>query len=111
MLSDYFGGYLDPKELATMVLSYTPEGKLLWNSAKTAKFKFIERFRGRNEDLILSAIEDPKRAVVLELDGGAHWVVVLRKIGPLFWIADPWDGRKKFNFRTITGGAIFQSNT
>ena len=106
MLSDYFGCYFDPGQMATSLLSYTVEGKLLWQSAKFSKFHFYRRFYNKDEKSIDLSLKSPNTAVILEVEG-VHWVVALRKIGPLYWVADPWDGKKKLNLRKITGGAIF----
>lgn len=113
MLSDYFGCYKSPLELAHNANNYTKDGLVLWQNFKFEKMKFDLREYGRNDAHILAALKDPNRAVILQVNDGAHWVVaystrVLRRGD--YIIVDPWDGKKKSllsAYKNITGAAYF----
>ena len=113
MLSDYFGSYKDPGELATKVLKYTNEGLILWSSVDAIPhMKFEKRLYGRNDDEIMNALKDPNKAIILQVNNGAHWVVALRKtiLGKSYTVADPWSGDKCDvikRYKNITGAAVF----
>lgn len=112
MLSDYFKCYRTPDEIAKEKRNYTPDGLILWGKLNFSKMAFEWRQYGCNEARIDASLKDPKKAVILQVDGGRHWVVALRKA---FWtndyvILDPWDGKKtmaKGRYRNITGSAHF----
>ena len=120
MLTDYFGYWHSPKDLAKEIIQYTyhpkypkqSEGLILWPSVDNTKcMKFEKRLYGRKDDEILISLADPKKAVIFEVNG-CHWVVGVKKtmFGNDYWIIDPWDGKKKTltegKYR-ITGSAHF----
>jgi len=109
MLSDYFGCYKSPKDMASF-LKYDASGRILWQSAKFDKFRFLKRTYSKNDVEIRDAIKSPKKAVILEL-GYSHWVVACKDLGVLgYWVADPYDGKKRLNTKKITGAAFFIAN-
>ncbi len=60
----------------------------------------------------MEALANKDKAVLLQVNDGAHWVVGIRKtlFGNDYVIADPWTGKKttlKKNYRNVSGSAIF----
>ncbi len=113
MLTDYFGCYQSPAWIAASKDLYTQDGLVIWAKAVFPKMAFEHREEGRNDANILSALKDPNRAVMLQVDNGQHWVVALRKT--LFWndyvVVDPWFGDKRTacgTYKNITGAAYFK---
>ena len=113
MLSSYFGCYRSPLELASDANNYTKEGLILWTHLNFDKMKFSWRGYARDDSKIQEAIKNPNKAVMLQVNDGAHWVVALSKtwFGNSYTVADPWDATKcdvikKYN--NITGFAIFE---
>ena len=112
MLSDYFGCYKNPIELAHNVGNYTNDGLVLWENFRFDRMKFVRRVYGRNDTLIQEALKDEDKGVILQVNDGAHWVLPIKKnlIGNDYTIVDPWDGKKKNclnTYRNITGSAFF----
>lgn len=115
MLSDYFDCYYSPDELAKTILQYTKDGLIVWKSVnKMAKMQFEKRLFGQcNHEEIQKSLKDPKKAVILEVEG-KHWVLATSKIPytKTYWIIDPWTGTKKTTMaykNKITGSAHFSS--
>lgn len=114
MLSDYFGCFESPDRIIGKEVKYTKDGLVIWSSINFPKFTFRERFYGQDNQKILEALKNPKKAVILNVNDGQHWVVGLSKtlIGNDYLAADPWNGKKISvlkTYRNITGGAIFQA--
>ena len=111
MLSDYFGCYQQPDDIARHVDWYTKDGLILWSKLNFSKMAFVWRFYKFQTDSINSAIKDPNLACMLEVDN-CHWVVALSKLPfvNVYRIADPWDSKIKLStsYKNITGGAIFR---
>lgn len=112
MASSYFGEYKDPGILAQS-LSYTGDGRILWPSIdkvfKTIKFYW----RGYAITPITTveidyALKSKDKCIILNVDGGAHWVLGIRRIaGGLYWVADPWSGTRKL-YSGVVGYAIIE---
>lgn len=110
MLSDWYKDYKDPAWMAKS-LNFTPNGLLYWKSITDSKLpiKFIWRFYGYNESYILPALGGKTTSCVLQVRGN-HWVVGIKKVGSYYYIADPWDGTRKFiNKSIISGGATLDA--
>lgn len=112
MLSDYFGCYKSPVDISHNVNNYTKDGLVIWKNLQFTKMKFDRREYGENAANILDALKDPNKAVILQVNHGAHWVVGLRKtlLGSDWVILDPWDGKKKnckAAYFNVTGAAYF----
>lgn len=114
MLSDYFGGFVRPDEIAKRAENYTKDGLVLWTKLELRKMRFEWREYQRNDAKIREALKDPNRAVILQVDDGAHWVVALRRtmlgLGNDYVCLDPWTGKKcdvLKTYRNITGAAFF----
>ncbi len=113
MLSDYFGSFVTPKELASSVLKYTTDGLILWPSVDNIKhMRFNQRIYKRDDAVIQACLKDPNLACILQVNHGQHWVVALRKtlFGNSYIVADPWSGDKCdviSRYHNITGIATF----
>lgn len=115
MLSDYFGCYQQPDDIATKLDWYTPEGLVLWTKLNFSKMAFVWRFYKPNYETINSAVKDPNLGCMLEVDFSSHWVCVLSKL-PLvnvYRVFDPWTNttRLSSSYKNITGGAIFRKKS
>lgn len=114
MLTDYFGCRVFPDAIAKVKENYTPEGLILWYNLKFGCMKFEARERVRNDAAIQAALKDPKRAVILNVNDGKHWVLAVRRtylgLGSSYIVVDPWTGKQcdviKV-YKNITGAAYF----
>lgn len=110
-LSTYFGDNLTPARIADLI-RFTVNGLIVWQTCNFAHFAFDRREIGRNDANIQAAINDPNRAVILEVAHGTHWVVAIDNApGNMYRIADPWLGDKTSLARyngNITGAAYFK---
>lgn len=111
-LSTYFGDNINPGKMVDTI-KYTPDGLVLWESCVFKGFRFERREKKRDNTNILLAINDPNRAVILQVDNGAHWVVATGydKVNKVYKIADPWFGDRSSMKRyrnSITGAAYFR---
>jgi hypothetical protein len=113
MLSDYFKCYKSPLEIASVKKNYTLDGLILWPRLAFANMRWAYREYGRNDAEITAALKDPKRAVILQVNDGQHWVVATSKV-PFFndyWCADPIDGKNRrvlSRYKNITGASYFE---
>ena len=114
MLSDYFKPWVSPAVIAANKNNYTRDGLVLWDKLELPTFKFEKRLRIRNDSEIMASVEDPRKAVILEVEipKGRHWLVCLGKeiFGSGYRVVDPWDARKKSTSaygNLITGSAHF----
>lgn len=108
MISSWFNSFLTPRQIADQKTWFNSQGQMLWGNLSFGNFKWDWRQYGYMPARIIESIKDPKKAVILELDGGAHWVEGAKVLpGGLFWVIDPWDGKGKINFRKITGSSHF----
>ncbi len=112
MISDYFGCYQDPGMIAQMFVKYTMDGYILWDTLMLSRVAFESRLKNRDDVAIQAALRDPNRAVILNVNNGAHWVVALSKVTLAndYWILDAWDGKKKkaSAYSNIVGSATFK---
>ena len=111
MLSTYFGIGWNPQQMLRR-LNFTNNGLVIWESVKYFNWKFAGRVNERYDRGILDAMEDPNRAVLLQVADHSHWVVGTGNTWPynIFKIADPIDGKKATMMRyqnNITGAAFF----
>lgn len=105
MLSDWYGCFKDPAWMAKYITFQVD--KVIWSSiANVLCFKFVWRFYKYDEGRILPALNGKTTSCLLQVRGN-HWVVGIKKVGSYYWIADPWDGKRKFiNKSIISGGAV-----
>ncbi len=113
MLSDYFGSYESPLEIASHGDYYLKDGRILWNKLKFKNMRFVTREYGRHDDNIMKAISNPSKAVILEVNNNTHWVLPRRKalFGNDYVAVDPLSA-KEINviskYKNITGAAYFE---
>lgn len=124
MISDDFGCYKSPLELAHNANNYTPDGLILWdnlNKTFEGKMRFVWRGYGAHGKYtpmtdfspLLRALENPLQRVAIEVNDGAHWVKLVKKnaLGRDWTAIDAWDGRDinvLARYGNITGYAIFE---
>lgn len=110
MLSDWYQCFTLPNRAVDNNIKYTKAGLIIWNQINFPKFKFAWRYYRHEPSYILESLKDPKKSVILAIDGDSHWVVVLSKVLGYYWVADPWDGTKKLLKETrVSGSAHFIS--
>jgi len=111
MLTDYFtkfdGSWKSPDQLGQK-LDFTADGLIIWGSlSKATQFRLEKRLYGENDPEIDISLQDPKKAVILEVDH-YHWVVAIGKnwFGR-YKIIDPWFGDRASitRYHAITGSA------
>lgn len=112
MLSDYFGCYRTPKELAHDASNYNSDGLIIWGNLGFPKMRFTVREHGHHRTNILKAMKEKNSAVILQVNNGQHWVVGLRPalIGNDYIVLDPLGGKKvsaKKKYGNVTGAAYF----
>lgn len=106
MSLSYFGTELNPGIMVDK-LKYTPGGLLLWESVKNVGLKFVARGLNYNQAVIDEALKNKQKTCLLNVDGGAHWVLGIYRV-PMtrkFWVADPWNGTRKF-YSGVVGYSI-----
>lgn len=110
-ISTYFEDNLNPLQVSQKI-KYTKDGLILWQTCVFPKFRFERREYGRNNKNIRAALNDPSRAVLLEVANGSHWVVATSVYGSDYKIADPWNGDTAISnrYNNITGAAYFKMN-
>ncbi len=108
MLSDYFNCFTLPSVAIDHNIKYTKDGLIRWETINFPNFTFEKRVRINDPSVINESLNNPKKACILTIDRDAHWVVALKSLGDFYWIADPWDGKKRLlNKRRVSGSAHF----
>lgn len=112
MLSDYFGSYKSPAELAQNANLFTSDGLVIWNRLDFQNMKFVTRMYGDNEASIKESLRDPNKAVLLQVDNGQHWILPTREtyVANDYLAVDPWTAKfcaAKGDYRNVTGSAHF----
>lgn len=110
MLSDYFNCFVLPPQVVGQNIKYTQDGLIIWESINFSKFKFTGRFKSLDPVTINDALRDPKKAVILNINHGSHWVAGVRLLPFGFYqIYDPWGGRSRIISKNeIVGFSTFQ---
>lgn len=118
MAESYFAGphflpIMTPIEIAHNVNNYTKEGLIWWKHLNFPKMKFVERTYSEDAPRIQDALKDPRKAVILNVSNGQHWVIALSKawLRNDYVVFDPWTGKKtlaKGQYHNITGAAYFE---
>jgi hypothetical protein len=110
-ISTYFGDNLNPLQISQKIQYIN--GLVVWKSCMFPHFKFEWREYGRNDKNISKALADKKRAVIIQVASGSHWVVVIGNVKGPYRIADPWFGdfadMNRYD-NDITGAAYFKAN-
>lgn len=115
MLSDYFKCFVYPDAIARKSSNYTKDGLILWPKLKFDKMAFEWRQYGRDDRRIQESLSHPDKAVIVQVDNGEHWLVVIGKtwfgLGADWVCVDPWTGKKCHairDYHNITGSAHFK---
>lgn len=126
MISDDFGCFKSPLEIAHNVHNYTEGGYILWQSINEVfkvQMRFVWRGYGekgvgyvsevKNLAPIMQALANPNQRVALQVNDGAHWVKLVRKnaVGKDWTAIDPWTAKEcqvLRDYHNITGFAIFE---
>lgn len=111
MLSDYFECYQLPDKIASHIDWYTTDGLIIWSKLNFTCFEFESREYVVNKSKIIEYINDPNKAVILEVNNKSHWVVAVEAIDTDFYCADPINGKKELvlkKYNNITGMAFFK---
>jgi len=115
--SKFYGGGLLPREAArtfkyTYGLPGDKNGLIIWTQCNYQGMKFVKRGYWANMVEIEKYANDPNKGVILEVDGGKHWVAVKEFVNGAPVIIDPWGG-KEFaspgeNDYKVTGYTLFE---
>lgn len=113
MMTGKFGNVISPHTLALYREYYTPQGLVIWGALKLPGIKFLRRIRSYSYNEILNDVKNPKRAVLLEVNGKTHWILADHKMlfRNDFVCADPWTGKACAaigDHYNITGSAHFE---
>jgi hypothetical protein len=110
MGGSFFGDTITP-DRAAEDLEFTLDGRVLWASIDKLfrHMAFHWRFYSYDRNMADEALANPNKVMILNVDRGEHWVFALKRIPmtDMFWVADPWDGKKKV-YRGVVGGAILK---
>ena len=111
-MSAGFGDNLTPPEVADKC-KFTDGGLIIWQFCDFSSFEWVHREYFRNDRKIGPALSDANRAVLLQVNEGAHWVLGLGydKMRESYVIADPWFGDMCVMSRyknSITGASYFR---
>jgi hypothetical protein len=111
MLSDYFKCFTLPSVAIGHNIQYTKDGLIIWESINFPTFKFVGRYRQYAKSTIDECLKAPNRAVILNINNGAHWVTGVSALPFGYYrIADPWGGKMRIiKAKEIVGFATFQS--
>ena len=117
MLSDWYGKFFDPKYMAKNLV-FNNNGEIIWNSITDnphMPMKFVWRYYGYDEAHLLPALKGKDTSVLLRINlvikgkTFVHWVVGIRKVGNLYYVADPLGGYRHFiNRSAITGFTVLE---
>lgn len=113
MLSDYFKCRVFPDAIARHAQNYTIDGLIVWKNLSFTHMAFVERGFGQKDAVIQDALQDPDKAILLNVNQGQHWVVAIKKtlLGKDYVCADPWTGKTCQairDYHDITGYALFK---
>lgn len=90
-------------------LEYTKDAFIIWSSIGKV-FRNIEfewRYYYFNQLKFDEALKNPNKVLLLNVKSGGHWVFALKRMyGNTWWVADPWDGKKKLYTGAIGGAVI-----
>ncbi len=124
MISDDFGCYKSPAEIAKLHSNYTKDGLILWTALDKFfedKMRFVWRGYGPAGPGKVSVISDfapiinilnnPNQRIALQVNNGAHWVKLVNNVDGDWLAIDPLGGidcRVLAKYGNITGYAIFE---
>lgn len=106
---------ITPDLIAKNAANYTRDGLVLWTaiSSRLKNIEFVWRQVSPSERQINEAFADKKMVVLLEVNDGAHWVLLQRKtlLGNDYVAVDPWTGKEcnvKKTYHNITKAVYFR---
>ena len=87
-------------------LGYLLNGMLDWSSLKNIGLKLIYRSSVRNDEAANEALSNPDRFAVLEINHGAHFVLVVGRKLPLlgYRVYDPFYGDRAYRYNSVITG-------
>ena len=91
MMSERFGCYRSPEDIAKNPRHYNTRALILWKNVAFDKMVFEKRLRKRNYPAIDASLA-PGRGVLVEVNW-AHWLLVLEKDGNDYIAIDPLGGQ------------------
>ena len=96
---------LNPPMIASK-LSYNQQGMLLWGSLGNWGLKLELKSEVPNDTAVNEALVNPDKFAVLEINHGAHFVLVIGKKLPLlgYRIYDPFYGDKAYRYNSLVTG-------
>jgi len=113
-LGTWFGDKLTPEDYANNKSLYTSGGLILWKQIEniSKNIKFLYRYYSFNKQLIDKyLLDDPKTAVLLNVDRGYHWVSALDKASGGYKCSDPYKFPAKdrvYKYSEISGFSVLQ---
>lgn len=89
-LATYFGRDIGVQGVIDLT-GFTPDGKLIWRSGLYPDFEFDRIVKGHDHEMIMEALADPDRAVILGINEAKHWVVATNynEQNARYVVADP----------------------
>lgn len=97
-------------------------GLIIWGDSDFDGMNLTHRINGApSHDLLVEIQNDPNRFMILELDGGSHWVYFSRNTVswlPWLWVVDSWRHNARIERgmyrpikkRRVSGYAIFRKD-
>lgn len=115
MVSDQFGSFQDPSQIAGNTSWFTDSGLIIWKNIEIQNVKFNWRWYIENDNQILLYLSDiENKAVILNVLSGKHWIKAMKQVktrtGTDYLCADPWTGKTCFakaTYGNIVGSAQF----
>lgn len=106
MASDYYKCFKDPAWMAKN-LKFLVD-KVIWSSiGNVCCFKFKWRYYKHEQKIFTDAIKDPATVLLLNVNGGAHWVIATKKVPFGYWVTDPLGGKASYySHGAVVGGAV-----
>lgn len=115
MLSDWYGHYLDPEYMAKNLV-FNKNGEIVWSSITNnphLPMEFVWRYYNYDEIHLLPSLNSKTQSVMLRINlvikgkTYVHWVVAIKKVGSLYYVADPLGGYRHWITRgSITGFTV-----
>jgi len=126
MMSQFFGCYKSPAEIASEVKWFNTLGSFIWINSDFDNMSFRWR-EGTQSSMVKKEVldmemiksylahgdnrpSDYNRAVILQVNNESHWVLGLWETNGDFKAIDPWSGKDcdvLSLYKNITGAALF----
>jgi len=88
------------------IIQYNSVGEVLWNSLANLGLKLKYKSTTRNDLAVNEALANPDEFAVLEINHGAHFVLVIgRKLPVLgYRVYDPFYGDRAYRYNSVITG-------